>query len=60
MGDTTSLYVTELYEFWVSTGNASLVAEFWPAAKSAIGWLIQASSQIGLPWHLVCTYDILE
>ena len=59
MADTTTLWVTELFEFWINTGDVALVNELWPNARAAIGWLISAAEQIGLPWHLVCTYDIL-
>jgi non-lysosomal glucosylceramidase len=59
MADTTTLWVTELFEFWINTGDVAMVNEMWPAAKRAIAWLIGAAEQIGLPWHLVCTYDIL-
>ena len=59
MADTTTLWVTELYEFWINTADVTLLNELWPAARAAVGWLISAAAQIGLPWHLVCTYDIL-
>jgi hypothetical protein len=59
MADTTTLWITQLYEFYVHTGNASFVQEMWPVAQRAIAWQVGASAQIGLPWHLVCTYDIL-
>lgn len=59
MADTTSLWITELWEFYINTGDEALVVEMWPVAQKAIAWQIAASAQIGLPWKLVCTYDIL-
>jgi non-lysosomal glucosylceramidase len=59
MADTTTLWITELYEFYANTGDAALVVEFWPTAKRAINWQIAACNGIDLPWRLVCTYDIL-
>ena len=40
MADTTTLWVTELFEFWINTGDVALVNELWPNARAAIGWLI--------------------
>lgn len=60
MGDTTTLWVMELLELWHNTGDEDFLLEMWPIAKRAVYWQIQEASQIGLPWHLVCTYDIID
>ena len=60
MADTTTLWIVELYEMYINTGDISLVERFWPAAQRAIAWQIGACEQIGLPWRLVCTYDIID
>jgi len=59
MADTTTLWITELWEFWIQTGDEAFLTEMWETAVGAINWQINVASQIGLPWHLVCTYDIL-
>jgi non-lysosomal glucosylceramidase len=60
MADTTTLWLVELYEFWINTGDRVLLDEMWPTAAAAVAWQINACSQIGLPWRLVCTYDIID
>lgn len=59
MGDTTTLWVVELYEVWKETGDDALVAELWPTAARAIGWLVENAAPLGLPEKLYSTYDIL-
>ena len=59
MADTTTLWITELFEFYANTGDAALISEFWPTARRAINWQIAACNGIDLPYKLVCTYDIL-
>jgi len=60
MADTTTLWLVELYEMYINTGNLSLVQAYWPTAQRAVAWQIGACQQIGLPWHLVSTYDIID
>lgn len=60
MADTTTLWIVELYEFWINSGDSALVQEMWPIAAKAIAWQIEACVQIGLPWHLTATYDIIN
>jgi len=59
MGDTTSLYLVEMYELYRNTGNRSLVASRWPSAKRATAWMIGNAmrSGHGLPQFLSNTYD---
>lgn len=59
MGDTTTLWVVELFELWRSTGDAALLAELYPTAVLALGWLMGNAAPLGLPERLYCTYDIL-
>ena len=60
MGDTTTLFVVEVFEYWIGTGDESLLAEFWPNVKIAVDWAIKQAGPDVLPTHLVCTYDILD
>jgi len=59
MADTTTLWITELYELWCHTGDPTLLTDLWPIAVKAINWTIANSAEIGLPWKLYSTYDIL-
>jgi len=59
MGDTTTLWVVELLELWQETGDDALLAELWPTAVRAIGWLVENARPLGLPEKLYSTYDIL-
>jgi non-lysosomal glucosylceramidase len=49
MADTTTLWITELYEFYVNTADLAFVQEMWPTAQRAIAWQIGVSQKIGLP-----------
>ena len=60
MADTTTLWIVELYEMYINTGDLAVVEKYWPNAVAAIKWQIGACEQIGLPWRLVCTYDIID
>ena len=60
MGDTTTLWVTEVMELWHNTGDEDLLLELYPYVQIATRWAIKQTSSLSLPLHLVCTYDILE
>lgn len=60
MGDTTSLYVLELYEIYRHTGNTSFIVVKWPSAQRAVHWMIanaMGNDTYGLPQRLQTTYD---
>ena len=64
MGDTTSLYLLEMYEIYRHNGNRSFIAGQWDSAKRATAWMIKNAqtlksneSSYGLPYHLSTTYD---
>jgi len=59
MADTTTLFVVEAYEFYINTGDLEFLHDLYPAVKSAMAWLVERAKGVGLPQHLVCTYDIL-
>ena len=59
MGDTTTLWVVELFELWKNQGDDSLLNQLWPTARRAVYWAIENAEEIGLPYHLECTYDII-
>lgn len=60
MGDTTSLYLLELFEIWKHTGNLTYVESKWVSAQKAAGWMIanaEGDDGFGLPQKLATTYD---
>lgn len=60
MGDTTTLFVLELYEILLETGNMTFVQSMWPSAKRAIEWCMKNANgddMYGLPQYLTTTYD---
>lgn len=65
MGDTTSLFLLELYEFWRNTGDSQLARRMWPSARRALDWMIgNAMGSIdggiegfGIPQKVQTTYD---
>ena len=59
MGDTSSVFVLELLELWRHLGDEALLAELWPSAVRATQWMASNAAVLGLPLHLVCTYDML-
>lgn len=60
MADTTSIWVVQLLEMWRATGDADLLAAMYPTAAAAVAWQVARANRsgIGLPDHLVNTYDI--
>jgi non-lysosomal glucosylceramidase len=59
MGDVTSIWLLEVLELYRSTGNVTRLQEAWPAVVEGVNWSIRQCGDLGLPMHLVCTYDIL-
>jgi hypothetical protein len=60
MGDTTSLYLLEIYEIWRHTGNLSYVQSKWNSTKRAAAWMVtnaEGADGFGLPQKLQTTYD---
>ena len=60
MADTTSIWILELLELYQHTGDFSLLQRLYPVAVGGIKWQIAVSQKLGLPYELVCTYDILD
>ena len=60
MGDVSSMFVVYLLELhqWGAADNQT-VASLWPAAKRATQWQMARAEALGVPDHLVDTYDIL-
>jgi hypothetical protein len=52
--------VMEVLEMWRNTADEDFLQEMWPTVKNALYWQIKVASAIGLPLHLVCTYDIID
>lgn len=62
MGDTTTLYLLEMYELYLHTGNKTFVTSKWTSAQRALAWLVAnanatTSGGLGLPQYLATTYD---
>ena len=59
MGDTTSIFVLELFEIWKHTGDTSFVSGLYPSVKRAVAWMVANAAQDGynLPQKLQTTYD---
>lgn len=55
MGDTTTLWIVELFEVWRETGDDALLAELWPTAARALVWLETNAAPLGLPEKLYST-----
>jgi len=56
MADTTSLWITEIYEIYRNTGNRALLQELYPQVAAAVRWQIDRSAQFGLPSYIIDTY----
>ena len=59
MGDVTSIWALEVLEIYRHTANVTRLQAAWPAVVKGMQWSIAQSVDLGLPAHLVCTYDIL-
>ena len=57
MGDTTSLFVVEVGEWWHLSGDGAALAQRWPAVKRAVAWMVSNANITGLPRLLETTYD---
>ena len=58
MGDTTTLYLIEMYELLLHRGDVAWLREKWPSARRAVVWMIDNAEQgRGLPQFLQTTYD---
>jgi uncharacterized protein (DUF608 family) len=60
MGDVTTLWILELFETYTQTGDLDFATELYPTAVKGLQWMVAQAQEIGLPWHLVCTYDIID
>ena len=59
MADTSSIFVLELLELWRHLADDALLVELWPSAARATAWMASNAQALGLPLHLVSTYDML-
>ena len=57
MGDGNTCFVLELYQDYLWSGDRTLLAELWPAAKRALQWQMGRAEQYGLPARLNNSYD---
>ena len=57
MGDTTTLYVVEVAEWWHLAGDTAELVGKWPSVQRAVTWLLGNAASTGLPRYLQTTYD---
>jgi hypothetical protein len=64
MGDTTTIFIIEVFEFWKQSADPDaslkLVKDLWsPHMQNAVNWTIAnaAEGSFGLPQKLTTTYD---
>lgn len=64
MGDTSSIFVVELFELYRHTANTTFLKSLWPGAVKAIQWCITnadgtnaSEPNYGLPQYVTTTYD---
>jgi non-lysosomal glucosylceramidase len=62
MADTTSLWVVEQWELFLNTNNSAYMLQNLPTVRRAVDWMVANANTNaqGLPWRLVCTYDIIN
>ena len=59
MSDVSTLFIVEVFEIWAWTNDTAFVEELYPAVRKAAKWQI-GISLLGLPPHLLNTYDLIE
>ena len=47
MGDTTTLFILELYEILQHTADIAFVKKMWPSAKNALEWCMGNANKNG-------------
>ena len=57
MGDTTSLFVVEVVEWWHLSGDTIELERRWPSVARAVAWMIRNTGASALPRILETTYD---
>jgi non-lysosomal glucosylceramidase len=58
MGDVTTIFILETLELYRWTNDMKFLKDMYPHVLAGIQWQLNVSSQLGLPEHLECTYDI--
>ncbi|CAF2990139.1 unnamed protein product [Rotaria sp. Silwood2] len=58
MGDVTTIFILETLELYRWTNDLTFLKDMYPHVIAGIQWQLSVSSQLGLPEHLECTYDI--
>lgn len=60
MGDSASVFVLSVWQYYLWTGDASFLDSMWPHVRAAALWQIQHSKNFGLPEYLQTTYDLFS
>ena len=50
MGDTTTLFVAEVAEWWYMSGDVEELEAKWPSVKKAVAWLLANANTTGSKW----------
>ncbi|CAF3641209.1 unnamed protein product [Rotaria socialis] len=58
MGDVTTIFILETLELYRWTNDFTFLKDMYPHVVAGIQWQLSVSTQLGLPEHLECTYDI--
>ncbi|CAF4739978.1 unnamed protein product [Rotaria sp. Silwood2] len=58
MGDVTTIFILETLELYRWTNDFIFFKDMYPHVVEDIKWQLNVSSQLDLPEHLECTYDI--
>jgi hypothetical protein len=58
MGDVTTIFILETLELYRWTNDWKFLQDMYPHVLAGIKWQLKVSSDLGLPEHLECTYDI--
>ena len=60
MGDSATVFVLGVWQYYLWTGDRSFLDAMWPHVKSAGSWQIERSETFGLPKYLQTTYDLFQ
>ena len=60
MGDSATVFVLGVWQYYLWTGDRAFLDAMWPHVKSAGSWQIERSETFGLPKYLQTTYDLFQ
>merc|ERR1719201_1039360 len=60
MSDVTSMFLLYIVELYQWSNDTATIDELWPNIEKAIAWQIASTADVGIPAHMIDTYDILR